>query len=160
MSPALKGQRKCLRCGTLHNRTRGAKYCTVICGRKANSERDHKKNPKRYKKYETTRSKELIFWGHIRRKYGLSPEDWQKMFDEQHGQCAICRKHQDEFKGKRRKRLCVDHDHKTGFIRGLLCSNCNHRIVPAVRDRLDLAENLLEYLRRSRLLQLRGMVKP
>ena len=47
--------------------------------------------------------------------YGLSEDEWTIMFDKQNGCCAICRRHQSEFK----IRLCVDHDHSTGKIRKL-----------------------------------------
>lgn len=50
-------------------------------------------------------------------RYGLTPEQYEEMYDEQHGRCAIC--------GERLAVLCVDHDHATGAIRGLLCSPCN-----------------------------------
>jgi hypothetical protein len=53
--------------------------------------------------------------------YNLSLEGYNKLFQVQSGCCAICKRHQSEFK----KALCVDHDHKTGKIRGLLCQKCN-----------------------------------
>jgi hypothetical protein len=46
------------------------------------------------------------------------------MFGEQKGCCAICGKHRSEFKNG----LAVDHDHKTGKIRKLLCIKCNVRL--------------------------------
>ena len=53
--------------------------------------------------------------------YGLTPDQWQQMFDRQKGCCDICGKHQSQIKAK----LCVDHNHKTGKIRSLLCVGCN-----------------------------------
>ena len=44
------------------------------------------------------------------------------MFAKQDGRCAICCREQDS------KRLAVDHDHHTGQVRGLLCSDCNRGI--------------------------------
>ncbi len=55
------------------------------------------------------------------RLYGVTPEQFDRLYVEQEGRCAICGKHQSEFK----RALDVDHDHKTKVIRGLLCSNCN-----------------------------------
>ena len=46
------------------------------------------------------------------------------MFKEQYGCCAICGKHQSELK----KALAVDHDHRTGKVRGLVCNMCNYLI--------------------------------
>lgn len=55
----------------------------------------------------------------LKRYYGLTPEAYDALFNAQGGVCAIC----GEPPGKRR--LAVDHDHKTGLNRGLLCYVCN-----------------------------------
>lgn len=55
------------------------------------------------------------------KQLGVTTEDYNKMFDEQNGKCAICGKHQIELK----RPLHIDHCHKTKKVRGLLCSNCN-----------------------------------
>lgn len=70
---------------------------------------------------------------HIRRLYGITLEQYEKLLDQQNGCCAICDRHHSEFP----KSLCVDHVHSgenKGAIRGLLCSNCNHRLIG---DRID-----------------------
>jgi len=54
------------------------------------------------------------------RNYGISAQKYVLMFAEQLGRCAICTDEPKSF-----KRLAVDHDHKTGKIRGLLCDPCN-----------------------------------
>ena len=53
--------------------------------------------------------------------YGITLEDYNKTFNEQEGKCAICHRHQSTLK----KPLCVDHNHKTGKIRALLCNKHN-----------------------------------
>jgi hypothetical protein len=58
-------------------------------------------------------------WEAIRRKYGITQEDYEELFAAQDGVCAICGK--EESNGK----LSVDHDHETGDVRGLLCRLCN-----------------------------------
>jgi Recombination endonuclease VII len=50
-------------------------------------------------------------------KYGLSWEDYQKLLALQDGRCGIC--------GEESDKLCVDHCHETGAVRGLLCPRCN-----------------------------------
>ena len=51
------------------------------------------------------------------RTYGLTPEEYNSLWDKQNGGCVIC--------GSTEKKLCVDHCHNTGVVRGLLCTNCN-----------------------------------
>lgn len=56
---------------------------------------------------------------HLKKKYGLTPEKYTDMFKKQDGVCGICKKEPLKF------HLAVDHCHKTGDIRGLLCTKCN-----------------------------------
>lgn len=63
-----------------------------------------------------------------------------EFFKKQKGCCAICGKHQREFK----RRLSLDHSHKSGQLRGLLCYRCNKFIVG--RHTLESATKLLKYL--------------
>jgi hypothetical protein len=60
----------------------------------------------------------------LKRHYGLSLDEWRKMFDAQRGCCAMCEKHQQSL----RYRLSVDHCHKTGKVRALLCPTCNNAV--------------------------------
>ena len=68
---------------------------------------------------------------HIRwRKRGVDAQRYQEMLREQNGVCAICHQPEtapDKASGKT-KDLAIDHDHKTGKIRALLCSNCNRAL--------------------------------
>jgi hypothetical protein len=57
----------------------------------------------------------------LKAEYGITPEQYNTMFDEQLGCCAICGRHQTMFK----RHLDVDHNHTTGKIRKLLCVQCN-----------------------------------
>jgi hypothetical protein len=56
--------------------------------------------------------------GHLKRRYGISREDYAALLASQGGVCAICGKPPE-------KTLCVDHCHATGKVRGLLCRQCN-----------------------------------
>lgn len=60
----------------------------------------------------------------LRSKYNLTIEQYDTMFETQKGCCFICGRHQSEFQ----HRLSIDHNHKTGKIRGLLCDNCNGKL--------------------------------
>jgi hypothetical protein len=75
----------------------------------------------------------------LQRQYGLSREDWQKMFDDQQGLCAIC--------GDTMKRIVVDHDHISDKVRGLLCNNCNLGI-GLLQDDSRILESAFKYLKK------------
>lgn len=55
----------------------------------------------------------------LERQYSISEATYEAIFQKQDGKCAICHCRQHY------QRLAVDHDHKTGMVRGLLCTNCN-----------------------------------
>jgi hypothetical protein len=60
---------------------------------------------------------------HLKKKYGMTLEDYERMLEAQGGGCAICGRPPREDIS-----LHVDHDHETGLIRGLLCFPCNNAI--------------------------------
>ena len=62
------------------------------------------------------------FDGHLRRRYGITLENYHAMLDAQDGKCAICLGTKP---GGRTEMFCVDHDHTSGAVRGLLCQSCN-----------------------------------
>jgi hypothetical protein len=78
-------------------------------------------------------------WSHRARKYGVSREAFEAMFADQDGRCAICGEPGD-YRG-----LCVDHDHRTGQVRGLLCNKCNWGL-GHFNDDSDLLMNAITYL--------------
>lgn len=61
---------------------------------------------------------------HIQWRYGLAPEEYGIMLENQQGCCAICGKAVPPTK-RGRDGLYVDHNHTTGKVRGLLCARCN-----------------------------------
>jgi hypothetical protein len=73
--------------------------------------------------------------------YGITPEQYNEIFNRQKGKCAICGKPQTELK----KRLHIDHNHITGEIRGLLCFNCN-LILGMSNDNSEQLRNAADYL--------------
>ena len=80
----------------------------------------------------------------IYRKYSLSPRQYEKLFEKHKGCCAICGRCQSELK----RTLCIDHDHKTREIRGLLCPACN-RGVGYFQDSSELLNKAIQYLRKE-----------
>lgn len=61
-------------------------------------------------------NKERIKDSEYRRTYGITLDDYKIMVSQQEGRCRICTEY---------KSLVVDHCHRTGIVRGLLCSQCN-----------------------------------
>lgn len=80
----------------------------------------------------------------LQRKYGLSLGEYEKMLQNQNGHCAICGT--TEFSGKGKKPH-VDHCHKTGKIRALLCNQCNVGL-GAFRDSPELMEAAINYIKK------------
>lgn len=78
----------------------------------------------------------------LKRNYGLTIEEYQKMHDAQNGLCKICLQPETR---PTSKNLVVDHCHKTGKIRGLLCSKCNAAI-GFLRENINIINNCVNYL--------------
>jgi hypothetical protein len=72
---------------------------------------------------------------HLRRRYGITVAEVDAMIEDQGGFCATC-------SGEPQH---VDHDHDTGRVRGVLCSNCNQAL-GNVRDNPEVLQNLIDYL--------------
>lgn len=76
----------------------------------------------------------------VAKKYGLEDGDYEKMYRAQGGRCWIC------LSRPRTRRLVVDHDHQTGEKRGLLCTNCNHKVLGAAHDDVEILRRAVAYL--------------
>jgi hypothetical protein len=95
---------------------------------KARTRRWQQENPERYaenqRKHKESGAKALSNRkSHLKRKYGMTIEDYDRMLEAQGGGCAICGRPPREDIS-----LHVDHDHETGRIRGLLCFPCNNTL--------------------------------
>lgn len=101
---------------------------------------DHKNDPEyiaRRKRWESTprykamrrasakkwaeQNPDRVLHNRVMRMYGISGEEFMELMNAQAGRCAICKQ---EFADKPRS-INVDHDHKSGHVRGLLCGKCN-----------------------------------
>ena len=69
------------------------------------------------------------------RKFGVTRKQYGDLLLTQDGNCAICRKPETATRNGLVKALAVDHDHATGIVRGLLCSECNTMLGKAKDDR-------------------------
>lgn len=73
--------------------------------------------------------------------YSLTVEVYWLIYEFQGGRCYICRRATGV-----RKRLSVDHDHKTGLVRGLLCTMCNRNVLGHLRDDPEAVQRAKDYL--------------
>jgi len=80
----------------------------------------------------------------LRTNYGLSLQSYDKMLADQNGVCAICK----EEPGTHW--LVVDHNHKTGKIRGLLCWRCNGQGLGGFKDSHEIVESAHCYMEEDR----------
>ena len=72
---------------------------------------------------------------YLRRTYGITEDQYNAMVEDQAGACYLCKKK------SRRVRLSVDHDHRTGTVRALLCTRCNEGL-----GRFEYSDDLLTRL--------------
>jgi len=81
---------------------------------------------------------------HLKRRFGLTPAEYDALVAQSDGLCGICRKPE-----TRARRIALDHDHATGEIRGFLCSGCN-LLLGNAKDSIDLLEQAIQYLKKSK----------
>jgi len=80
------------------------------------------------------------------RDFGITLDEYKKMLLEQNGVCAICGNPETATYKGRLTHLCVDHNHKTLHLRGLLCADCNRGLGMFWED-IDVLEKAIKYLR-------------
>lgn len=97
----------------------------------------------RYRQTEKGRHTQRNAW--LKARYGITASDYDAMLAAQDGRCAICGTTEPE---GRRGVFCVDHDHETGAVRGLLCWPCNRRL--GVLEMREWREAADRYLAQSR----------
>lgn len=82
----------------------------------------------------------IRFKANLKRYYGITPEDFSLMLETQNRRCAIC---------LHRKKLSVDHCHKSKKVRGLLCRDCNFSL-GLLRDSVDNLSRAVKYLNKHK----------
>jgi hypothetical protein len=110
------------------------RYCSKVC-----AERQRRRNRDRRERYAG---------------YGADLSDYDRLFIEQGGRCAICGSESPGRKGV--TRFAFDHDHETGRPRGLLCLPCNVGI-GALQDDPELLRAAIAYLETHRQVGLRAV---
>lgn len=78
----------------------------------------------------------------LKTRYNMSLDDYDSLLKAQDYRCKLCNKEH----MTNNKRLYVDHCHRTGKVRGLLCSNCNLSL-GQIGDTIESVEKILKYLK-------------
>lgn len=126
--------------------------CRKCEARQAREYRKDKQVKKQLAQYSKEYSKRPIYKKvrlktRLKAMYNMTYNEYEEMLKEQNGACAICGNDEIVFdRLGRPQRLSVDHDHKTGKVRGLLCVNCN-RGISAFKENEKLFENAVKYLK-------------
>lgn len=95
---------------------------------------------KSYRENGTYRSRHFK-WA-LKKRYGITTDKFMCLLSAQDYKCKICQKEETID-----RHLCVDHDHNTGQIRGILCTSCN-AMLGFAKDRIDILENGIKYLQK------------
>lgn len=81
----------------------------------------------------------------LKARFGITLQEYDEILKSQKGRCAICSSKAPKTTSNNVRSFSVDHDHKTGKIRGLLCSKCN-RGLGMFNDSLTLLNKAVRYL--------------
>ena len=151
--------KKCTKCGEIkpatleyfyrNKRIKGGLVARCkVCTNKDNiayvkTEKGRKVVKKAYTKFnQSEKGKLSALKNHLEKRYGITLEQYDEMFENQNGVCMICG-------GTNADgcRLYVDHDHKTNEIRGLLCFGCN-RLLGDAKDNIIILQSTINYLKK------------
>ena len=83
----------------------------------------------------------------IKSTYGLSAEEYVHLLDRQKHMCPICDREISGEVNSEKLKAFVDHDHKTGVVRGILCLYCNS-LIGYCREDKRILEAAIEYLKK------------
>lgn len=114
--------------------------CRVCTTAIENIQRIKEEKPKKEKKPKKNIYNKERARVYLCKRYNLTVAEYESMYYNQHGLCAIC--HKPEIQGRL---LAIDHDHDTGIVRGLLCGKCNQGI-GYLQDDIKLLYSAIEYL--------------
>lgn len=102
-----------------------------------------KNNRKKY--YRSESGIESSRKAHLKKKFNISLNEYNRLSELQNHTCAICGQKEEYY---RNRVLCVDHNHNTNNIRGLLCNTCNRALGLFKEDKNNL-QNAIKYLQNN-----------
>lgn len=132
----------CKECYAIHNRQQYKKHRDARRAYDAGRESGWARNPENREKYMVT--DDQAYDKYLQRTYNMTLADYNVLLEDQDGTCAVCEgANADSVKNKR---LTVDHDHRTGKVRGLLCFTCNTSI-GKLGDTYEALQRAADYLK-------------
>lgn len=147
LSPAM--EKKCLRCEkTFETNSKIKKYCGRIADESSCSRLNNKFSSKRHLDRFTPQQKKdyrkgnMLFY-----RFRIRLAEYNVILNKQNGLCAICNQKETSKDKFGTRMLAVDHNHKTGKVRGLLCYRCNTGI-GRFNDDIKLLKNSINYLKK------------
>lgn len=123
----------CLKQYTLGQESSQHRYCSLKCRQQWHYNR--------WKYNGTKRCKKEVRNGWLKRTYGITLEEFNQMWADQEYKCKIC-----GIENNTDKNFHVDHCHKTGKVRGILCQFCNQAI-GLIKENIQALENIIQYLK-------------
>lgn len=114
---------------------------------KYKNDKEYRERTKRKVKDYNIRNPKAKLIQHLK-EHGITIDDYESMLKNQDFKCAICGKSGENSDKYKYRPLFVDHNHKTGKVRGLLCGNCNF-ILGHAKDNILILENAIKYLKEN-----------
>lgn len=135
-------QKVCPKCGATKEKKEFGKDATTSSGVSSWCKPCKKEWRAQHRKDNPEEHKRIDFRNDLK-KYGLTVEDYNSMFDKQKGCCDCCGRSAENF----RRGLHIDHDHITGQVRALLCTKCNPGL-GYFDDSIEALEMAIKYLKK------------
>ena len=135
----------CKQCDSLRNKKQYIQNFEANKQRRKDYYRNNKEKLKEYNRERYKKHSEIGVNSRFKREYKISLEDYNNLLFKQKNSCGICLIDKNNYK----QRFSVDHNHKTGNVRGLLCIKCNSGL-GMFQENLTLFNNAMEYLKNEK----------
>lgn len=134
----------CQKCGYL-NTLGNSTLCNKCYYKIPENRVKRRKRNLEYVRKNREQRRRIMRKAHLKRRYGISVVEYDEMAKQQEYKCAICGRPEESHDDLTNKTLCVDHNHKTGNVRGLLCRHCNI-LIGHMNDEPNIVDLAKQYL--------------